>query len=150
MFTRRSMLGVLSGVMLLCAAAPVTAQEVIRTGPPPELRKNLDAFQKAFSSGSAEQYEAMAKTSFTPEYYKTQTAEQRKADYTKWFAAYGEIKFERVERNGMDAPLQVFVKGSVASGVMWLDVDDDSSKLAGVRVEPVKKHDPQPTAHRRD
>ena len=140
MLTRRSMFTVLSAAMLLCAASAAAAQEVVMTGPPPELRKNLDAFQKAFSSGAADQYEAMSKTVFTPEYAKKQTAEQRKAEFTKWFAAFGTIQFNRVERNGgPDSPLQVFVKGSKASGVMWIDVDDDTSKIRGIRVEMDKQ-----------
>jgi hypothetical protein len=138
MLTRRSMLSVLSGAMLLCFAAPVAAQEIVTTGPPPELRKNLDAFQKAFSSGDAAQYEAMAKTAFTPEYLKQQTPEQRKAEYTKWFAAFGAIKFQQVMRNSPDAPLEITVKGAVASGLMWIDVDDETSKLAGVKAEAHK------------
>jgi hypothetical protein len=130
------MLGALSGLMLLCGAASAAAQEVVMTGPPPELRKSLDAYQAAFSSGSAEQYEAMSKTVFTPEYAKAQTATQRKAEFTKWFGAFGTIKFQRIERNGPpDAPLQVHVKGSKASGVMWIDIDDDTSKIRGIRVE---------------
>ena len=39
-------------------------------------------------------------------------------------ADFGKIQFSRVERNGPDAPLQVTVKGSVASGVMWIDLDE--------------------------
>lgn len=134
MSTRRMFMGVI-GAALLLSAVPAAAQEIIQTGPPPELRKNLDAFQKAFNSGSADEYEAMAKVAFTPESLKKQTVEQRKADYTKWHKAFGAIKFERVERNGIDAPLQVFVKGSTASGVMWIDLDDATSKLTGVRVD---------------
>lgn len=148
MFTRRSLLSVLSGIMLLVAAS-ASAQEMVVTGPPPELRKNLDAFQKAFNSGDAAQYEAMAKASFTPEYLKKQTADQRKAEFTKWHAAFGTIQFQRVERNGPDAPLQVFVKGTVASGTMWIDVDDMSSKLSGVKAEAEKKHNTNTDANRR-
>ena len=67
---------------------------------------------------------------------KRQTAEQRRAEFTKWFAAFGTIQFSRVERTGgPDAPLQVQVKGSKASGVMWIEIDDDTSKIRGIRVE---------------
>lgn len=149
MFTRRSLLSVAAATMVMLSAGRAFAQELVVTGPPPELRKNLDAYQKAFNSGDAAQYEAMAKTSFTPEYYKKQTADQRKAEFTKWHTAFGTIKFERVERNGPDAPLQVFVKGSIASGVMWLDIDDMSSKLAGVKADPVKKDNTNTHANRR-
>lgn len=139
MSTRRMVMGVIGAALLMCAV-PAAAQEIIQTGPPPELRKNLDAFQKAFNSGNVDEYETMAKATFTPEYLKRQTADQRKAEYTKWHKAFGTIKFERVERNGMDAPLQISVKGSVASGVMWIDLDDATSKLAGVKGDASSRH----------
>lgn len=141
MLTRRSMLSVLSGAMLLALAAPAAAQEIIQTGPPPELRKNLEAYQKAFNSGSADDYEAMAKATFTPEYLKRQTAEARKKEYTAWFAGFGSIRFARVQRDGDDVPLEIEVQGSAASGVMWIDLDDATSKLAGIRAEVAKKAD---------
>jgi hypothetical protein len=139
MYLRRVLMSVMAVAMLMCAR-PAVAQQIIQTGPPPELRKNLDAYQKAFNSGSADEYEAMAKVTFTPEYLKRQTAEQRKAEYTKWHKAFGTIKFDRVERNGMDAPLEITVKGSVASGVMWIEIDDDTSKLVGVKANASSRH----------
>lgn len=137
MHTRRFMAGLMTGALALTAASTF-AQEVVVTGPPPALRKNLDAFQKAFNSGDAAQYEAMANTTFTDGYFKGQTADDRKKAYAKWHAAFGSIKFQQVERNGPDAPLQIFFKGSVASGVMWMELGD-ASKIAGVKVEGEKK-----------
>jgi hypothetical protein len=137
MHTRRFMAGLMTGALAFMAASTF-AQEVVVTGPPPALRKNLDAFQKAFNSGDAAQYEAMAKTTFTDSYFKGQTADDRKKAYTKWHAAFGSIKFEQVERNGPDAPLQIFFKGTVASGVMWMELGD-ASKIAGIKVEGEKK-----------
>ncbi len=140
MFTRRSVIGVLSGAMLLCLAGTSAAQQVVTTGPPPELRKNMDAFLKAFNSGDAAQYEAMTKTVFTADFLKKQTADERKAAFTKMRADFGNIQPGRVERNGPDAPLQVSVKGTVASGVLWIDLDD-ASKFGGIRAEVDKKQD---------
>jgi hypothetical protein len=138
MFTRRSVLGVLGSALLLLAALPTSAQEIVTTGPPPALRRNLDAFMKAFNSGNADQYEAMAKAVFTPGYFKRQTADERKKEYLKMHADLGAIQIGRVERNGPDAPLQAFVKGSVASGVLWIDLDD-ASRIDGIRAEVDKK-----------
>lgn len=92
----------------------------------------------------------MIQTSFTPEYVKKQTPAQRKAEYLKWFAQYGKIRFQRSERRGMDAPLEISVNGSVGSGAMWIEVDDASSKLMSLRVEPVKKDTSGSNADRRD
>ena len=140
MFKNRFVLSVIGGLLLMGAAAPASAQEVVVTGPPPELRKNLDAFLKAFNSGDAAAFETMAKTTFTPEYFKRQTADERKAAYTKMHSTFGTIQFTRVERNGPEAPLQAFVKGSTVSGVFWIDLDE-SSRIDGMRTEVEKKLD---------
>ena len=123
-------------------AAPAAAQEVIiQDGPPPALRKNLDAFKAAVNAGAADQYEAMAKAAFTPELLASRTPAQRKAEFDKIRAAFGTVAFERIERNGgPDAPLQVFIKGSTASGVIWIGLDEDTSRFTSVKPEwPVKK-----------
>jgi hypothetical protein len=132
---------VFSSVVFLLAMAAVSAaaQEVVVTGPPPALRKNMDAFRAAVNGTPAE-YEAMAKTVFTDEFYKSQTPAQRKADLEKMRAAFGTIAFGRVERNGgPDAPLQVSVKGSVGEGVLWIGLDDDTSKFMSIKPEFPKK-----------
>ena len=131
--------------LLAVAAVPAAAQEVGgRDGPPPALRKSLDAL-KAAVNGTAEQYEAMARTVFTPDFYKSQTAAQRKADHEKMRTGFGTIAFERIERNGgPDAPLQVFVKGSVASGVIWIGLDEDEAKFTSLKPEPPIKKDANP------
>lgn len=134
MFKSRLMPGVLGGLLLMGAAAPAAAQEMVVTGPPPELRRNLDAFVKAFNSGDAAAFEAMAKATFTPAYFKQQTPEERKAAYTKMTATFGTIQFNRVERNGPEAPLQVSVKGSTASGTFWIELDE-SSRIDGLKTE---------------
>jgi hypothetical protein len=133
---------VAAAVMLLLSmgAVQAAAQEVVVTGPPPALRKNMDAF-KAAVNGTAAEYEAMAKSVFTEGFLKSQTPAQRKAELEKLQAAFGKINFERVERNGgPDSPLQVFVKGSTASGVLWIGLDEDTSKFTSLKPEyPVKK-----------
>lgn len=137
MVTRRFMVGLMTGAFALTTVGTL-AQEIVVNGPPLPLRKNLDAFQKAFNSGDAAQYEAMAKTAFTEGHLKSQTADERKKAYAKWHAAFGSIRFEQVERRGPDAPLQVFFKGTVASGVMWMELGE-ASKIASIKVEGEKK-----------
>ena len=140
MFKSKLMRGVIGGLLLMGAAAPAAAQEVVVTGPPPELRRNLDAFVKAFNSGDAAAFETMAKATFTPDYFKRETPEQRKAAYTKMHATFGTIQFTRVERNGPEAPLQIFVKGSTVSGVFWIELDE-SSRFDGLKTEVEKRPD---------
>jgi hypothetical protein len=139
MFTRRSVLSIPGVLMLALISTPTSAQEIITTGPPPELRAHLDSFIKAFNSGSAEEWEAMAKGAFTPGFLKRQTADERKKAYMSLHSDFGTIALERVERQGPDAPIQVFVKGSVASGVIWIELDD-ASRFDGLKGE-VRKTD---------
>ncbi len=142
MFKKRLVFGLMAAGLALIVSAAASAQfpgqEVVVNGPPPALRKNLDAFQEAFNSGDAAQYEAMAKATFTAEYLKKETADERKKAYTKWRASFGTVKFQQVERRGPEAPLEIFFKGSVASGVMWMELDE-ASKIAGIKAEGEKK-----------
>jgi hypothetical protein len=142
------MLTVLGSVLLCLAAAPAASQEEMVRQPPAELRQNLDAFMKAFNSGSADQYEAMAKATFSPDYFKREAIAARKAAYTRMFKEFGSIAFEQVERNGPDAPLQAHVTGSVKSGVFWIDLDP-SHRINGIRTEGVTVPGTTPHAHRR-
>jgi hypothetical protein len=129
--------------VLTMVAVPAMAQGVVvQGGPPPALRKNLDAFKTAVN-GTAEQYETMAKTVFDAALFKAQTPAERKADFDRMRAFFGKLEFNNIQRNGgPDAPLQVFVKGSANEGVIWIGIDDATSKFISVKPEiPVKKHE---------
>ena len=116
-----------TGAVLAFVAAPAFGQEVVVTGPPPALRANLDAFTKALNAGSDADWEAMALKVFSADFLKSQTAADRKKTLAQLRADFGKISIERVQRQGgPDAPLQIFVKGTVASGIIWVDLDDDS------------------------
>lgn len=113
--------------LLFAALLPVVALTQERSGPPPEIRTLIDSFLKAVNSGSAEQFEAMAKAHFAPAYLSKQTAADRArllADIRKRF---GTVTMERVVREGPDEPLDVNVKGSTGStGVIRLSLDPAS------------------------
>lgn len=134
--TRVMSMLVVCGAMLMMAV-PAAAQDQERMGPPPELRKNLDAFLKGFN-GTVAEYEATAKETFSPAYYKSQTPEQRAAEHKKLRADFGTIQFQRVERDGPDAPLVIETKGSVATGTFWIDLDENH-RVAGIRAKPNAK-----------
>jgi hypothetical protein len=113
-------------VVLAWLPGPVAAQVVV-TGPPPELRAHMDAFVKAFNAGDGEGWETMAKTVFTPDALERQTPAGRKKELDGLRAQFGTIAVTRVERNGgPDAPLHVSIKGSLKSGGLWIELDDDS------------------------
>jgi hypothetical protein len=124
------------------SAATAAAQEVVvdTSGPPPALRANMQAFRKALN-GSAAEFETMAKEVYTPAALKAQSSAQRKAFFDTVRAACGTVAFEQVMREGgPDAPLQISVKGTAGTGVIWVDLEDGTFKFAAVRFEP-SKHD---------
>lgn len=124
MGTRRMLAGLAIAVGLVAAAH---AQTVVRTGPPPELRKHMDALVKAFNSASDEEWATMVKENFTPEFNKQHSADALKKLHADLKAKFGTIQIQNVERNGgPDAPIQVNIKGTVASGSLWMDIDDGS------------------------
>jgi hypothetical protein len=116
--------------LVMAWAVPALAQDV-EMGPPPELRKNLDAFQVGVN-GTVAEFEAMAKATFSPVYFKSQTAEQRAELYKKLRTEFGTLKFQQIERSGPDAPLVIQVAGSTASGTVWIDLDVEH-RVAGIR-----------------
>lgn len=122
---------VMCGAMLMMAM-PAAAQEQVVTGPPPELRKNLDAFLKAFNTGTPEEFEAMAKATFAPAYFKSQSAEERRKQHTTLKEQFGTIAFQRVQRDGPEEPLVITVKGSKIMGTWWIEIDEQH-RVAGLK-----------------
>jgi hypothetical protein len=114
-------------MMTIGLAVTAHAQQIVTSGPPPELRAHVTAFVKAFNSTSDEEWEAMAKAAFTKDLLKKQTPDQRKKQHADLKAQFGTIEVQNLSRmGGPDAPLQVIVKGSVASGSLWIELDDES------------------------
>lgn len=71
---------------LVCAVLALA----LATGQPPDIRTRIDAYVKALSSGSPDQFEAMAKENFTPELLD-RTAAQRKTMVARVHDDFGEI-----------------------------------------------------------
>ena len=94
---------------------PSRAQEIVTSGPPPEVRALVDAFMVAFNSGKAETWEAFAKERFTAELLKQRPAEERRKMYEQARTQLGTLTFERAMRRGPDAPLSLNVKGSTGA-----------------------------------
>jgi hypothetical protein len=141
MLTRRFVLAHI-GIALL-VAAPARAQDIVVAGPPPELRAHLAAFIKAFNADGGDQWEEMAKQVFTPAFLKRQTEAERKQASTKMRDVFGTIAIDHVERDGPDTPLRVFVKGSVASGILWIDLDE-ASRFDSLKPEVRQELDKDP------
>jgi D-alanyl-D-alanine carboxypeptidase len=122
-------------VLLLFSAIP-SAQQVVRTGPPPEIRALFDAFTQAFNSGSAETWEAFTQARFAPALLQKFNAEQRAAMYRQLVNDFGTIAIAGVRREGPDAPLQMNVKGTTGSGTFTITLDTASTPhIVGFGVE---------------
>src|SRR5687767_14166913 len=122
--------------LLLLLTAPLSAQVVRQGGPPPEVRAVFDALVKAMNGGSAESWEAFAQARFTLALLQQQSRDQRAELYRQLVDRFGTIAIESVRRQGPDAPLQINVKGSKASGVIGMDLDPGPPpRIAGLRAE---------------
>ncbi len=134
---RRCLGGIVSTVLLLLLAVPAArAQEVVRTGAPPEVRALIESVVKALNDG-ADAWETLATARFTPALLKQSTAADRKAQYDKFRAEVGTVTFERATRMGPDAPLELTLKGATgAAGTVMLEIDDASPpRITSLRLE---------------
>ena len=80
----------------------------------------------------------MAKTTFTDSYFKGQTAMIGRRRTQNGKPHSDRSSSRKWSATGPDAPLQIFFKGTVASGVMWMELGD-ASKIARIKVEGEKK-----------
>ena len=80
------------------AAATPSAQQVLRTGPPPEVRALFDAFTEAINSGSAETWEAFVQARFVPALLQKSTPQERAAMYQQLANDFGTIEIESHQR----------------------------------------------------
>jgi CubicO group peptidase (beta-lactamase class C family) len=129
-------------VAVLIAAAIPSAQEVRRASPPPEVRALFDALLAAVNGGSADGWEAFAQERFLPELLKKQSREDRARLYRQIVDRFGSISIGSARREGPDAPLQLNIKGSKASGVIILEMDDATPR----RIVDLRLEDPAPAA----
>lgn len=106
------------------------------------MKHNVHLAQKE-KSKHASRYEAMARETFTSDYLKRETPDERKKAYLKWHTDFGSMKFGQMERHGAKAPLRISFTGSRTSGVMWLDLDP-SSRIGGVRIEAASTNQGSP------
>lgn len=98
----------------------------VRTGPPPEVRALSDAFTQAMNSGSAETWEGFVQARFAPALLQKSTAQQRAEMYAMLAKDFGAITIEQLRREGAEAPLKAYVKGSRGNGVFILGIDENS------------------------
>jgi CubicO group peptidase (beta-lactamase class C family) len=123
-------------IAVVCAIATGAAAGQERTGPRPEVRAHIEAFTGALNSGSADQWEQMAKERFSERFLASRDAAARRRLFAGLRKEFGTITVGRVTRDGPDAPLRLDVKGSTgAAGTIELVLEGDPPfKIGGVGV----------------
>lgn len=118
----------LAVVLSALIGAAVPSAQVRQGGPPPEVRALFDALIAAINGGSAEAWEAFARERFTPALLQKLPRDERASLYRQMVERFGTVALGGVMREGPDAPLRVNVKGSRASGVILLEMDEGTPR----------------------
>jgi D-alanyl-D-alanine carboxypeptidase len=124
-----------AAALVLCFALTVHAQQVIRTGPSPEMRALFDHIVQAFNSGNADTWDAFVQARFSPELQQKIPPAQRAQMYKQLVSDFGTIAIDGVRREGPEAPLQMQVKGSNGNGVFILGVSGEPPRIVSFGVE---------------
>ncbi len=119
--------------------APLASgQEVVTTGPPPEIRALVDAFTGAVLGNSPDEWETMTRERCAPEFLTKNPAAQRRKLYDTLHGAFAGGKRGRVMRRGPDAPLELQMIGSSGqpAGTIVLELTSGNPpKIANISVE---------------
>lgn len=131
---------------ILLSTLSAHAQQVIRTGPAPEMRAMFDDLVAAFNSGKADTWDAFVQARFSPELQQKIPAAQRAQMYQQLVNDFGTIAIGRVQRDGPDAPLQMHIKGSKGDGIFILGVAGETPRILSFGVEAGDRGDRAPAA----
>jgi D-alanyl-D-alanine carboxypeptidase len=128
-------MGYLPITMVLAVTVVSPAQQVVRDGPPPEIRALVDATVQALNA-DARAWEAFAQARFAAALLQKQSPEERARAHAQLAGELGTVALERVMREGPDAPLLLHLKGVKASGAIELVLGPGSAtpRIAGMRV----------------
>ena len=118
----------------VCLVLTSTLSAQVRQGPPPEIRTLIDDTVAALNSGKAEAWEAFAQKHYAPSLLQKQTPDARAKLYQQLVNEFGTVTRGPVTRQGPEAPLEMSVKGTRGSGVIVLELEPGTPKIAGLRV----------------
>ena len=128
MLDMRTMLAVLTLTLVSAAGLPGRAQQ-------PRTAARLDAYVKALSSGSPEQFEAMAKENFTPELL-ARTADQRGPMVARIHSDFGELTVATEDSSG-PTHVDLVMKSNKNAMPMTIGMDFEAAapfRIAGVSI----------------
>ena len=92
-------------------APMAVAQDVVTTGPPPEIRALVDAFTGAVLGNSPDAWETMTRERCAPEFLTKNSVAERRKLYDTLHGAVAGGKRGRVMRRGPDEPLELQMIG---------------------------------------
>jgi hypothetical protein len=113
-------------------------QDVVTTGPPPEIRALVDAFTGAVLGNSPDEWEKMTREQCAPEFLAKTPAAQRRKLYDTLHGAFAGGKRGRVVRRGPDEPLELQMIGSSGqpAGTIVLELTSGNPpKISNITVE---------------
>jgi CubicO group peptidase (beta-lactamase class C family) len=129
-------------LVAVCLLVTSTLSAQVRQGPPPEIRALIDDTVAAVNSGKAETWEAFAQKHYAPSLLQKQTPEARAKMYQQLADQFGTVTRGPVTRQGPEAPLEMTVKGTKGSGVIVLELEPGTPKIAGLRVTSGDRAEP--------
>lgn len=120
--------------LLLAAGAATPAQQIVQTGPPPEIRALIEGFIQAVNGDDAA-WDAYARAQYAPAYLQTQTPQERAALHRQIVDRFGTVARGPVRREGPEGPLEISITGTKAEGVIAVHVDDATFRITRIALE---------------
>lgn len=133
------MRSLLLSLMMAAGAAP-HGQQIVQTGPPPEIRALIHGFIQAVNGDDAA-WEAYAQARYTPAFLKAQAPQDRAAIHRQIVDRFGAVARGPVRREGPEGPLEISVKGTKAEGVIAVYVDDGTFRITRIALDASSPRD---------
>jgi|688.fasta_scaffold134439_2 CubicO group peptidase (beta-lactamase class C family) len=120
--------------LLVAAGAATSAQQLVQTGPPPEIRALVEGFIQAVNGDDAA-WDAYAQARYAPAYLQAQTPQERAALHRQIVDRFGIVARGPVRREGPEGPLEISIKGTKAEGVIAVHVDDATFRITRISLD---------------
>lgn len=120
--------------LLVAAGAATSAQPIVQTGPPPEIRALIEGFIQAVNGDDAA-WDAYTRAHYAPAYLQAQAPQERAALHRQIVDRFGTVARGPVRREGPEGPLEISIKGTKAEGVIAVHVDDATFRITRISLD---------------